>query len=298
MAGYFFVQWCTISHLLDWMGKAMEQFASGGRQAMAGHDWSRCEAGPPETWPPLLRLTVDILLDLPLPALLMWGREQAMFFNAAYADLSGIAPERIPGGSVPPMPPAAWSWNAAAIEQAWQGQPLRVPGQSLTLWHETGPVTASYDLAYTPLRNEAGAVAGILCTMAPPTASAPQRDAAGAMLRILVVEDNLDAQYLVCEMLRTFGHTVHAVARAEDALAVLQQDRFDVLFTDISLPGMSGVDLARQALKQHAGIGIVFATGYSQSLTSHLEFPAVSMQKPYDIAQLQQALSSVQPRHG
>jgi CheY-like chemotaxis protein len=86
---------------------------------------------------------------------------------------------------------------------------------------------------------------------------------------------------------------VHAVARAEDALAILQRENFDVLFTDVSLPGMSGVDLARQALRERAGLRIVFASGYSQNLTSHLDFPAISMQKPYDIEQLQQALASV-----
>jgi CheY-like chemotaxis protein len=245
-----------------------------------------------EKMPHTLQLSVDILLGLPLPALLMWGREQAMYFNAAYAALTGIDAARVPGGSVPPMPPAPWSWNPGAIEQTWSGQAQRFSAQTLQLWCGTGLIPTIFDLAYTPLRCESGNICAILCTLAPPTQAAADIRT-DAPLDILVVEDNLDAQYLVCEMLRTFGHTVHAVARGEDALTELGKQRFEVLFSDVSLPGMSGVDLARQALKLQPGLGIIFASGYSQSLTNHLEFPAVSMQKPYDIEQLQQALASV-----
>jgi CheY-like chemotaxis protein len=245
-----------------------------------------------EKMPHTLQLSVDILLGLPLPALLMWGREQAMYFNAAYAALTGIDAARVPGGSVPPMPPAPWSWNSGAIEQAWSGQAQHFPAQTLQLWRGAGLVPTMLDLAYTPLRDENSNICAILCTLAPPTLAAATVKT-DSPVDILVVEDNLDAQYLVCEMLRTFGHTVHAVARGEDALAELGKQSFEVLFSDVSLPGMSGVDLARQALRLQPGLGIIFASGYSQSLTTHLEFPAVSMQKPYDIEQLQQALASV-----
>ena len=60
------------------------------------------------------------------------------------------------------------------------------------------------------------------------------------MASILVVEDNLDSQYLVCEMLRAFGHEADGVGHPNDALAHLAARRYDVLFTDVSLPGMSG----------------------------------------------------------
>lgn len=269
----------------------MDRIANGNGQAPLKRDWSRCESGPPERWPATLRLAVDILLDLPLPALIMWGPAQALFINAEYADLMGIDPSHVPGGSVPSMPPAPWSWNPSVIARVWGGQSLHFPTQTLTLWRDTGPAERNFDLSYTPLRDEESAVRGILCTMAPP--SAPSATAELAPLDILVVEDNPDAQYLVCEMLRTFGHKVDAVARAEEALLRLRQEQFDVLFSDVSLPGMSGVDLARQALKEQPALRIVFASGYSQNLTSQLDFPAVSIQKPYDIEQLQQALAGV-----
>jgi CheY-like chemotaxis protein len=108
-----------------------------------------------------------------------------------------------------------------------------------------------------------------------------------------VVEDNADARYLVCETLRALGHEVQDVASGEDALPQLAQHEFDVLFTDVSLPGMSGVDLARLALQQRPQLALLFASGYGDELTRRLEFPAQSLQKPYDIEQLQAVLAQI-----
>jgi CheY-like chemotaxis protein len=264
-------------------------------ESMATQDWSRADLGPQDSWPQTLRLALDIMLNTPLPMLLMWSRRQVMLYNQAYASNVASASAVPPGGNVPAVPPSAWSWNAHAIEQAWGGQSLVFPRQSLKLWRDGHMLELPFDLHYTPLREADGAVAGILCTLAPASAAAlPAAAANDTPLRILVVEDNQDAQYLVCEMLRAFGHQVSAVANGEAALELLAGAEFDVLFSDVSLPGMSGVELGRTALKRQPRLRIVFASGYSQSLTSQLDFPAVSMQKPYDIEQLQQVLEGLQ----
>jgi CheY-like chemotaxis protein len=112
-------------------------------------------------------------------------------------------------------------------------------------------------------------------------------------MRILVVEDNVDSQYLVCEMLRAFGHEADGVGHPNDALTRLAAGRYDVLFTDVSLPGMSGVELARQAVTQAPDMRVIFASGYGDTLLRHVEFPYLSLQKPYELDQLQQALDQV-----
>lgn len=124
-----------------------------------------------------------------------------------------------------------------------------------------------------------------------PDRAKPALPATPPGLRVLVVEDNLDAQFLVCEMLKAFGHTVTAASSAEDALAALAGAPFDVLFTDVSLPGMSGVELARSALRQHDGLGVIFASGFGDDLTARLDFPCVCLKKPYELEQLQAALA-------
>jgi CheY-like chemotaxis protein len=248
-------------------------------------------AGPAEYWPLPLRLTVSIMQNTPLPMLLMWGRQQLMLYNASYARLAGLPEERVPGGTVPVVLPAAWSWNPAVLELAWAGEAQTCARQPLQMWRGQDARQELFDLHYTPVREQDGAVAGILCTVAPPGAAQPQQ--AAQSLSVLVVEDNLDAQYLVCEMLRTFGHQVDAAPSGEEALRLLAGGTYHVLLSDVSLPGISGVDLARAALRDKPTLRVVFASGYSSSLTEHLDFPAMSIQKPYDIEQLQGILSDI-----
>jgi CheY-like chemotaxis protein len=262
---------------------------------LAPVDWARTDIGDPAGWPPVLRASVDIMLNSPLPTVLLWGRQQVMLLNGAYATLTG-SPTQPPGGRIPAMQPAAWSWNPRAIEQAWQGEALVFPGQVLQLWRADGVSEQRFDLYYTPLRDGAAGVAGILCTLAPPSAT-PVAPAAGG-LRMLVVEDNLDAQYLVCEMLRAIGHDVDAVSDGETALQRLAEGTFDLLFSDVSLPGMSGVELARQAVARWPSLQVIFASGYSGTLTQQLDFHAEAIQKPYDIEQLQAILERVVVRAG
>jgi CheY-like chemotaxis protein len=258
-------------------------------------DWSRTALGARDGWPACLKLTVDIVLNTPLPMVLMWGREQIMVYNDAYAALIGLSSLRAPGASVPSIQPAAWSWNSAAVRQAWDGASASYPGTSLPVWRNGGVTQQLLDLYYTPVRDNNDVVAGILCALSP-SQVAPAAAPIDRALRLLVVEDNADARYLVCETLRALGHEVESAASGEEALPQLDKQSFDILFTDVSLPGMSGVDLARRALQRTPGLELLFASGYGDELTRHLEFPAKSLQKPYDIEQLQSVLDEIAQR--
>jgi CheY-like chemotaxis protein len=112
-------------------------------------------------------------------------------------------------------------------------------------------------------------------------------------LAVLVVEDNVDAQYLCCEMLKAYGFHADGVAHAEGALALLGAGDYHVLFTDIGLPGMSGVELARLGLARQPALRVIFASGYGDSLLRHVEFPHQSLQKPFDIEQLHALLAAI-----
>jgi CheY-like chemotaxis protein len=259
-------------------------------------DWSRSALGAPAGWAPALRLAADIMFNTPLPMLLCWGPQRAVLFNSAYAALAGAGHPPAPGGSVPAMLPAPLSAARDAFEQALGGTPSYQMRRALRFAIGGAPVEA--DLHFTPLRLADGAVGGVLCTVAPPTAVTAPAAALPSTggLRILVVEDNLDSQFLVCEMLSAFGHDNAGVAHAEGALEQLAGGKFNVLFTDVSLPGMSGVELARRARAMDGRLQVIFASGYGDALLRQVEFPFLSLQKPYEIEQLQKALADVAAR--
>jgi len=148
------------------------------------------------------------------------------------------------------------------------------------------------DLHLTPLREADGQVAGVLYALERSAPAQPEA-AASSGLRVLVVEDNLDSQYLVCEMIKAFGHQAEGVGHGEGALGLLEAADYDVLFSDVSLPGISGVELARQALRSAPDMRVIFASGYGETLLRHVDFPFQALQKPYEIEQLQAALAGL-----
>jgi CheY-like chemotaxis protein len=97
----------------------------------------------------------------------------------------------------------------------------------------------------------------------------------------------------VCELLSTLGHEVTGGGSAEEALEALKAGSFDPLFTDVSLPGMSGVELAKKAAVMVPGLAIIFASGYGASISSHLNIRSRSLAKPYDLNQLRAVLAAV-----
>jgi CheY-like chemotaxis protein len=260
-------------------------------RSSSSFDWTASRLGEPGQWPLPLRTAADLLFNLPLPALLVWGRDMTVVFNEAYGQLAGPGYGKLPGGNVPPVMPPPLAAAGAELAQAWDGQPAIARARALSF--AGGKAGLEHDLHFTPLRAEDGAVAGVLCVLAPSTAAAPAVQEAAGPLRILVVEDNLDSQYLVCEMLRAFGHHADGVGHPDDALAHLAAGRYDVLFTDVSLPGMSGVELARKAVADAPAMQVIFASGYGDTLLRHVEFPYLSLQKPYELDQLQTALDTV-----
>lgn len=254
-------------------------------------DWSTSRLGDPATWPQALRLAADLMFNMPVPMLLVWGRDMTVLFNTAYAELAGPVYGKLPGGSVPPVMPPPLAAAGEELGRAWQGDAAVAAARSVGF---AGDAASAYDIHFTPVRGASGAIDGVLCALA---AAEPaldmQGEAGGGPLRILVVEDNLDSQYLVCEMLRAFGHEADGVGHPNDALDRLAANRYDVLFTDVSLPGMSGVDLARRAVADTPAMRVIFASGYGDTLLRHLDFPYLSLQKPYELDQLQQALDEV-----
>ncbi len=100
-----------------------------------------------------------------------------------------------------------------------------------------------------------------------PVLSAPERSAAAgssARIRILLVEDNVDAAHSWKRLLQLLGHEVAVAYEGNSALELIASARFDLAFIDIGLPGMNGYELAQRV--REAGMkpapALVALTGY------------------------------------
>ena len=107
------------------------------------------------------------------------------------------------------------------------------------------------------------------------------------MPRILLAEDDDSLRGFLSRALERAGYDVTACADGEEAAAVLDQD-WDLLLTDIVMPGMDGIEVARLAAAKHPGLRIMFITGFAAvALTAAQASPqAKVLSKPVHLRDL------------
>ena len=82
------------------------------------------------------------------------------------------------------------------------------------------------------------------------------------MADILVVDDDDVIRDTLCELLST-DYSCQTAQTAEEALARLAAQSFDVVLTDISMPGLSGMELLQRVLRSHPGTPVIVISGLS-----------------------------------
>jgi CheY-like chemotaxis protein len=108
----------------------------------------------------------------------------------------------------------------------------------------------------------------------------------GGRAKILLVDDDEEVRTVTSEMIGELGYRVCAVATCEEALDRVGAERFDLLITDVLMPGMNGVELARRVRNLGAELPILFSSGYAdvQVFGEELSDEAV-LKKPFRIAE-------------
>lgn len=81
--------------------------------------------------------------------------------------------------------------------------------------------------------------------------------------KILIVDDDAPIRFLLEEIFRLQNYIVKTAESAEDALDILKNESIMVMFLDLQLPGMSGIDLCRRIRKDDQIAVIHALTGYS-----------------------------------
>ena len=115
------------------------------------------------------------------------------------------------------------------------------------------------------------------------------------MAKILIAEDNED---LRCQVVRALSDDGHDLVAAEDGAAALKALRrskgeFDLLLTDVKMPGMDGIALALAAGRDHPDVAIMLMTGYADQRERAHGLDALVhdiIGKPFSVEQIQGAV--------
>ncbi len=113
-------------------------------------------------------------------------------------------------------------------------------------------------------------------------------DAPGAA-DVLVVDDEVEVALALQSMLQESGYRVRTAVGADEALEVLKSRTFQLVLTDVTMPGtMDGADLAREIRRLHPGLPVVLITGNPMVVPGASEFPL--LQKPIASRDLRAAI--------
>jgi len=117
-------------------------------------------------------------------------------------------------------------------------------------------------------------------------------------LRILYVEDNPVVREVTSELLIHDQRYIVALGTAEEALQEFAEHEFDVVITDISLPAMSGLDLARKILDIEPKAPVIIASGYVLDLSLNTWGPNVrAIVKPFEGAEIDALIEELCAAH-
>lgn len=108
--------------------------------------------------------------------------------------------------------------------------------------------------------------------------------------RILVVDDNARARQSMAEALRAAGHEVQTCSGATEGLRALEREAYDVVLTDLQMPGMDGLAFIRTCQERHIDAEIVMVTAFASvsSAVEAMRYGAFDyLEKPFDVDQLE-----------
>ncbi len=117
---------------------------------------------------------------------------------------------------------------------------------------------------------------------------------AGKGQNVLVVEDNLEVGNFATQILADLGYKTTWAKNADEALACLTAEPgFDVVFSDVVMPGMNGLELAKRIQKTWPSLPVILASGYSDVLVREGTHGFELITKPYSAEQISAAFLRV-----
>ncbi len=136
---------------------------------IAARDWTVTPLGPITGWSPNLRTALAILLRSPVPIVMLWGVDGVMLYNDAYSAFAGGRHPQLLGSKVREGWPEVAAFNDNVMRVGLAGGTLHYHDQELTLHRHGRPERVWMDLDYSPVLDERGDPAGVICILAETT---------------------------------------------------------------------------------------------------------------------------------
>ncbi len=118
--------------------------------------------------------------------------------------------------------------------------------------------------------------------------------------RILIVDDDNDIISFLCDFFLENGYSAVGYTSAKKAMTALKKQKFDLLFTDLMMPEMDGIELLKYALKTDPSLVVIIMTGYGTIRTAIQAKKAGAFEyilKPFKSSELQKTVSRAMEAH-
>jgi PAS domain S-box-containing protein len=126
------------------------------------YDWRDTALGPIESWPQSLRAIVAMIINSPVPMVLLWGPQGHMIYNDGYSRFAGSRHPRLMGSEVRLGWPEVADFNDHIMKVGLSGGTLAYRDQELTLYRNHKPEQVWMNLDYSPVLDESGSPAGVI----------------------------------------------------------------------------------------------------------------------------------------
>jgi signal transduction histidine kinase/ActR/RegA family two-component response regulator len=135
--------------------------------------------------------------------------------------------------------------------------------------------------------------------LAPAAPRAHADEPPGRPLRILAVEDDDAVRRVLAQILRRAGHAVTEAATGFSAMSLLEAGHYDLLCTDLGMPGMSGWDVVARARALRPNLMTILITGWGEQITPEEAYGRgvdAVVAKPFDAVRLRETIADLQLR--
>jgi CheY-like chemotaxis protein len=114
--------------------------------------------------------------------------------------------------------------------------------------------------------------------------------------RVLVVDDDPNLTDLLVDTLETIGYLARPAASAQEALALLASEHFDLVISDINMPEMSGIELLQQIKREHHHLPVMLITGISTETVKAQAYSSGAdgfLAKPFRIGSIESEIAKL-----